>query len=159
MNFPRPDIFGNYMLKNFGDIVMPENLPWWPIQPGWWVVLSLLLLTASIFGFRRYRHWRRNAYRRQALSELSNMASPRQMTAIVKRAATAAFPSDAVTELWGRDWVGYLNSKTETPCFCSGDELLFNVSLCGPEGSWPDNINTLREHVLLWLQQHKEESL
>ena len=62
MNFPRPEVFGNYMLKDFGDIVLPADLAWWPIQPGWWVLLAALLLAASIYSYRRYRHWQRNAY-------------------------------------------------------------------------------------------------
>jgi len=32
MDFPRPEVFGNYILKDLGDIVMPADLDWWPIQ-------------------------------------------------------------------------------------------------------------------------------
>ncbi|MEZ5571845.1 MAG: DUF4381 domain-containing protein [Halioglobus sp.] len=159
MDFPRPDVFGNYMLKDFGDIVMPADLTWWPIRPGWWVLLAVLVIAFSLYAYRRYRRWRRNAYRRAALAQLSAMTSLRDLNRIVKQAAVAAFPSDSTAMLWGNSWVEYLNHKTEKPCFVDGDEALFLCLLTKPETSWPGDIQYLRDRVRAWLQQHREESL
>jgi len=159
MDFPRPEVFGNYMLKNFGDIVMPEDLPWWPIQPGWWVLLAVIVTLISTYAYRRYRHWQRNAYRRRALTELAAMATLRDMNSIVKRATESAFPSDSTETLWGGAWIDYLNHKTDTPCFINGDDKLFNCLLTQPQGNWPEGIEALRGRVRAWLELHREETL
>ena len=159
MDFPRPEVFGNYMLKDFGDIVLPADLVWWPIQPGWWVLLALILLACSIYAYRRYRHWRRNAYRREALADLSATDNLRDMNAIIKRAVVAAFPTDSPAMLWGDEWVSFLNSKTSTPCFSGNDAALFSSLLTEPQKNWPQDTESLRDRVQHWLQQHQEAAL
>lgn len=159
MDFPRPDIFGNYLLKDFGDIVLPADLPWWPIQPGWWGLLALLVMLCCFYGWRRYRHWRRNAYRREAVAALSAMTTLRDMNRIIKRATVAAYPSDATAQMWGAVWIEYLNRKTATACFIDGDDALFNCLLTQPEPNWPPGIEQLRDRVCAWLLTHREEPL
>ena len=159
MDFPRPEVFGNYILKDFGDIVMPADLDWWPIQPGWWVLLAMILLASAVYGYRRYRHWQRNAYRRQALADLSAMDNLRDMNVIIKRAVVAAFPADSPAMLWGDEWVNFLNSKTSTPCFSNKDAALFSSLLTQPQQQWPKNIESLRDRVQHWLLQHQEALL
>jgi hypothetical protein len=61
--------------------------------------------------------------------------------------------------LWGEEWVGFLNSKTSTPCFSDGDSSLFSSLLTQPEQQWPKNIESLRDLVQHWLLQHQEAAL
>ena len=157
MDFPRPDGFGNYLLKDFGDIVLPAAVPWWPLGPGWWVLLAVTVLALTLFAYFRYRHWRRNAYRRRALRSLAQMDNLRQVTGILKTAVYGAFPSDCVAPLWGADWVAYLNSKTAFPCFEPSDSECFNALLSCPERHWPADIQSIQDRVRCWLQQHQEE--
>lgn len=157
MSFPKPAVFGNYTLENFADIVLPEELPWGPIQPGWWVLLATVIMLLGWYAYRRYRHWKRNAYRREAFSKLGSMTDLRQLNGIAKQAAISAYPNDAIHLLWGKNWTDYLNSKTSKPCFADGDDRLFDDLLTRPESSWPEEISSLKEHVYRWLKQHKEE--
>ena len=159
MDFPRPDAFGNYLLKDFGDIVLPDAVPWWPLAPGWWVLLALILMALTLFAYLRYRHWRRNAYRRSALRALAHTENLRQVTGILKTAVHGAFPSDTVAPLWGEDWVAYLNSKTAMPYFEATDGERFNDLLSRPESHWPPDIQNIQQRVRCWLQQHQEEKL
>jgi hypothetical protein len=159
MDFPKPEVFGNYMLKDFGDIILPKSLSWWPIQPGWWVVITLILLFLFIYGYRRYRHWQRNAYRRDALGRMDALSNLTEMNNIIKKAAEKAFPSEKISYLWGQQWVDFLNSKTKNPCFSDDDGTLFVSLLTAPKNKWPANIDTLRDRVYLWLVQHQEAQL
>ena len=34
-------------LQNLNDIVLPAPVPWWPLAPGWWVLIGLI----PIVGF------------------------------------------------------------------------------------------------------------
>jgi hypothetical protein len=157
VNFPRPEVFGNYMLKDFGDIVLPADLSWWPLQPGWWIVLALLLVVIVIFSWRRYQRWRRDAYRRAAIAALSSLDDLRDMNAILKRAAARAYPVEQTQTLWGEQWIDYLNRKMERPCFSGDDVARFNSLLVAPEANWPQDLDGLRDRVLVWLQHHQRE--
>jgi len=44
------------------DIHVPQVSAWWPLAPGWWVLLGLLLvaLAAGAIVWRRRRAWRRH---------------------------------------------------------------------------------------------------
>lgn len=157
MSFPKPEVFGNFTLEDFADITMPQELEWGAIQPGWWVLLGVLATLAGIFLYRRYRHWKRNAYRRKALNNLDSLSSLRDLNSIIKRAAIDAYPNDEVSLLWGKSWTDYLNSKTAKPIFIAGDDQLFDDLLTRPERNWPDNIGQLKDHVRSWLKQHTED--
>ncbi len=156
MDFPRPDMFGNYLLEDFGDIALPEDIAWWPLQPGWWLLIGLTLLAVIYFSWRRYRHWRRNAYRRDALNALSQSTSPAQLPGILRAAAAGAFPAERSAHLWGSEWLDYLNSKTRQPCFQAEDAELLNIVLSQRQSQWPPTTAALNARVQDWLLQHQE---
>lgn len=59
-------------LAELRDIHLPEAVGYWPLAPGWWLLLASVLLLAGliVWAVRRYR---RNAYRRAAVKELNNI--------------------------------------------------------------------------------------
>ncbi|MBT8449789.1 MAG: DUF4381 domain-containing protein [Gammaproteobacteria bacterium] len=51
-------------LANLRDIHLPEQISWWPIAPGWWLLIILSLITIIWLGYKlRQRHQFRNTYR------------------------------------------------------------------------------------------------
>jgi hypothetical protein len=95
-------------LSNLRDIVVPPAVSFWPPAPGWWVVGAACLVAVGIAAAAVVRHWRRNAYRREALRALE-AADGRDISAILKRAALAAFPREQVASLNGAAWLGFLD--------------------------------------------------
>jgi len=95
-------------LSNLRDIVVPPAVSFWPPAAGWWVVGAACLIAAGIAVAAAMRHRRRNAYRREALRELAS-ADARDISAILKRAALAAFPREQVASLSGPAWLAFLD--------------------------------------------------
>jgi hypothetical protein len=95
-------------LSNLRDIVVPPAVSWWPPAPGWWVVGAVCLVATGLAIAVAARHRRRNAYRREALRELES-ADARDISAILKRAALAAFPRGQVASLSGPAWLTFLD--------------------------------------------------
>ena len=50
----------------------PEPIGWWPLAPGWWVLLVAVVLLAALAVYLARRHYRRNAYRRVAMLQLQH---------------------------------------------------------------------------------------
>jgi hypothetical protein len=89
------------------DLIVPPAIAFWPATPAWAVLFALLALLLTCAGWRAWRRWRRNAYRREALRELT-AASPPRIAAILKRAALVAWPRAQVAGLAGADWAAFL---------------------------------------------------
>jgi hypothetical protein len=95
-------------LSNLRDIVVPSAVSWWPPAPGWWMVGAVLVIAAGFALAAAVRHHQRSAYRREALQALET-AQPADISAILKRAALAAFPREQVASLSGPAWLAFLD--------------------------------------------------
>lgn len=123
---PLPEIFGNYALGDFVEVVSPAAVSWLPQTTGW------LWLGAALLGYCLYRawlslrHWYRNRYRREAEQRLRRVAgmSDKQdqvceINRLLKLTAMAAFSRQQVAQLSGTEWTEFLNRQCPTPAFSS----------------------------------------
>ncbi len=116
-----PDVFGNYALGDFVEVVPPDAVSWLPQTAGWaWAGLALLIVTIR-WGWVRLLHWYHNRYRREATEQLLQIASADcsvgQINRVLKLTALAAFSRKQVAPLSGQAWVDFLNSQCESPVF------------------------------------------
>jgi hypothetical protein len=106
------------------DIHLPAPIGWWPLAPGWYVVLmfSLLMLLAAIAVL--YRQYHQGRARRQALQLLKNYEALHQKKAnsqliaaaiseLLKRVALVYFPRTDVASLQGEAWLLFLNNTAK----------------------------------------------
>jgi Domain of unknown function (DUF4381) len=123
-------------LDQLHTIVLPPDISWWPIAPGWYVLALLLLWVFLWFGFFRLKQHRSLAYRREALGELAalqlilsdaNTVSGadsetdakaeqaveviRSATTLLKRTAIHVYSRERVASLTGEEWVEFLESN------------------------------------------------
>ena len=114
---PLPDIFGNYVLGDFVEVVSPTAISWLPQTKGW-LVLGLVLLALLLrYGWKRLRLWYQNRYRREAEKRLVQLEQATaqsnlliELNRLLKLTAMAAFSREQVARLSGDAWVDFLNS-------------------------------------------------
>lgn len=95
-------------LENLRDIAVPPPVPWWPPAPGWWGVMSVLMIGAAVIAVRVWRLWCANAYRRAALRELALATTATEIAEILKRTALVAYPRSDIAALSGAMWCQWL---------------------------------------------------
>jgi len=100
----------SYSLSNLRDIVVPEAPPFWPLAPGMWVALGLVVLALLFVGWRVYMTRQSNAYRRAGLLLLGDARTAHDVSVAMKRVALAAFPREQVASLYGEEWVAFLRA-------------------------------------------------
>lgn len=105
------------LLALLNDIVRPEPVPWTPQTVGWAVVGVWLAFVFILACWSRYRHWKSNRYRREALATLKTIsaqadrdsaATAERVALLLKRTALAAYSRTDVANLYGTEWAAFL---------------------------------------------------
>lgn len=142
-------------LDNLRDLAEPPSVSWWPLAPGWWVLLGVGLVAVSLLGWRAWRRWRHNAYRRAALRELESATSVAAIAAIIKRAALVAYPRSDVAALSGAAWCRWLSET-------GGQQVPQSVADALQEGVFSDrqpaSVDELMRFAAQWIERHRPPS-
>lgn len=107
-------------LDQLADIHLPDTVSWWPLAPGWWGLLTLLVIALiAIFLWRRRA--KKNTYRKlaqQALDAIyANYQSSQNAAAflhetsvLLRRTALTAYPKTFNASIKGQAWLDWLDS-------------------------------------------------
>jgi len=109
-------------LANLHPLRQPELIGWWPLAPGWWLLLSIALLGAAALVYFLVRRYRANAYRRRALQQLQRLQQEylvdhdasdylAKTNALLKSVALVSYPQREVAARSGDEWLIFLNSR------------------------------------------------
>lgn len=154
-------------LDELADIQLPEGVSWWPLAPGWWILIALAIIIATaIYCWRR--HHQRNAYRQLALAELQQAYQNFQQQAstaiylqkvsnILRRTAMSAYPKSFNSSIKGDDWLSWL----DTHCPATQDSFAQGTGralLVGPYQQAPQvDIDALHQLCTHWVLQHRNQ--
>lgn len=112
-------------LDKLRDIHLPAEVDQFPIAPGWWILLGVVLLLIAFFIYRSLKRRRALKFLKPTLAEvesLSNINSPvakdvAELAAIIKRVALFYFPANLVASQIGMVWYSALNKIESKPFF------------------------------------------
>ncbi len=155
-------------LDRLHDIIMPAPVPWWPLAPGWYWVLGLMvvmLLAALITGLIRWQH---NRYRREALAELARhemalqnaeLRSPAllSLAELLKRTAVTAFPREDVATLTGPKWFAFLDYTARGSRFRDALGTMLENAIYDPrtvDTLDPQRLHSVVEAIRHWIKFH-----
>jgi hypothetical protein len=113
------------------DLHLPGAIGWWPLAPGWWMLIALAVFGLLYLMYGAYLRWRSNRPRRIALRELKKLHSDyrhgmdtislsKQLSQLLRRAMLAYASRDEVAGLTGQDWLEWLDRGLEGQPFTTG---------------------------------------
>jgi len=93
MSFDKP--WGNYLLDAIVETRAPESISFWPQTLAWQLIFILIVISALKKGYRSWKNYQDNAYRREALAwlalcSLSNEGDVRQLPTLLRKTAILA---------------------------------------------------------------------
>lgn len=142
------------MLAQLAPLRAPSPIGWWPLAPGWWILIALALVTITWGLWRLRQRYQRRQYRRLALAQLSAMkdrgASAAEINALLKAAALRCFAIDTVAALHGSSWRAFL-THTCPSLPTEGLELLDEIYQPEPAPA-SESLLTLAE---FWIRRHE----
>ncbi len=115
----------NEQTLNLRDIHLPDAISWWPLAPGWWMLLlaALLIISALLVSRKIYRS---RQLKRDIQSEIDLIRSQFQKTQnrsqlakslsiLLRRASISFYPEANIAGLTGEHWLDYLDKTTVKP--------------------------------------------
>ena len=114
------------------DLHLPEAIGWWPLAPGWWVLIVLAAAGLVVLLRRLGRARARGAARRHALRQLESYSKEylthldgvlfgTQLSELVRRTMLAYAPRSEVAGLTGEEWLAWLDRDLDRSHFAAGD--------------------------------------
>jgi hypothetical protein len=153
------------------DLHLPEPVGWWPLAPGWWILLTV---TTGAIGYVLWRvlEWRRrSAPRRYALRELARYESSyrehkdpvtlgKQLSELLRRGMLAYASREEIAGMTGEDWLIWLDRGMPLPYFhTEAGKSLLELPYRNPQDDFSDvDIDSLLTAVRMRLRLPLEES-
>ena len=140
----------------------PAAIGWWPLAPGWWLLIALVLIACALVAWRLLARYRRNAYRRRGIAALSEIRDHWQTSedattcltranALLKAVALKAYPQRDIASLSGESWQEFLNSG-------SGVDARFQLIHLQAQYQAVSDSTNVSEHLdasARWIRSHK----
>ena len=117
------------------DIHLPDNVDWWPIAPGWWL-LFLLTLFAILLVYKKFKKSSNNQTPESEknnktitnalnlLNEINSIDNNKQaiikISILLRRTAMSLYGRENVAGLTGAQWLNFLDNKGATTDFSDG---------------------------------------
>ncbi|MCK5816357.1 MAG: DUF4381 domain-containing protein [Flavobacteriaceae bacterium] len=125
---------------------------------GWKIMAIIAFFLMIIFTYKWMQHYKKNAYRRVAINQLSsiNIESNKNINKIailLKSVAITAYGRKEVAALYGDEWLLFLESKGQNTSFTKYSEPFLAIQ------NNNQNINTATKKEILsltkkWIQTH-----
>jgi hypothetical protein len=152
-------------LDQLADIHLPDGVSWWPLAPGWWILLALVVALALAF-YQWRRRKAQNNYRRSALQQLDRIYADFQLThnsanylqalsMLLRRTALTAYPHSFNASIKGEEWLHWLDAVCPRldEKFSSemGQGLLISAYQKNPQV----DAERLKEACAAWISHHR----
>jgi hypothetical protein len=152
------------------DLHLPDMTGWWPLAPGWWFLIVLVVCGVIFLVRRSYRSWQHNAPRRLALRRLAAIdeefqegigavALGKELSELTRRAMLAYSPRQEVAGLTGDDWLEWLDKGLDDRPFSNGaGKILESLPYVNPHAVNNDtDVRGLIDAVRLRLERPMQE--
>jgi len=105
-------------LDNLNDIIVPDIVGFFPLAPGWYMVLLLMMALLFHFAYQRHKAYEKEQYRRDAEEELEalndkNRENTIALLGLAKRVGIAAYDRENIVQLHGDSWWDFIESHSD----------------------------------------------
>ena len=112
------------------DIHLPESPGYWPLAPGWWILLVLILLVGILLIRLLLRQARQRKYKQKILDQyiaLENKLLEKpdnqaitDINIFMRQLAISKYPRTDIASLTGSKWLQFLDQSGKTQKFTQG---------------------------------------
>ncbi|MEH6634487.1 MAG: DUF4381 domain-containing protein [Halioglobus sp.] len=149
-------------LANLHPLREPDLLGWWPMAPGWWLLIVITALCLVMLLAVAVKRYRAKAYRRQAVTQLQVLRETyladqdasqyiAAANALLKSVALRSYPRREIAASSGEQWLQFLNSSTKN----TGEFDAGFVTAAYKKDCPAMDMERLHQSAQTWIKQHK----
>jgi len=107
---------------NLRDIHLPDPISWWPIAPGWWMIIASVILVIAVVFIAKNIYLKKQLNRdikaeletiKQQYRLTKNKSSLAQsLSLLLRRASISYYPKTDIAGLIGNEWLAYLDNTS-----------------------------------------------
>ncbi len=113
------------------DLHLPELIGWWPLAPGWWVLIALAMVGLALLARHYFKSRARGKARRHALQQLEHLLCEYEqngdavgfaaaVSALLRRTMLAYAPRAEIAGMTGDEWLAWLDRDLAHRQFVNG---------------------------------------
>lgn len=151
-------------LDQMHDIIIPSAVSLWPLAPGWYALL-LLVLTYGIHAALKYWSlYQKNLYRREALEVLSSLDTEDASKAInsllglMKRAGLQHFGREKVASLSQNEWWDFVERHSKAKADKQIRELSQKILYTPDAEASREELKAFSKVAKVWINTHHGET-
>jgi hypothetical protein len=131
------------LLAQLKDIHLPPAIGFWPLAPGWYLVLALVIIAGVALLSWGVVNWKKHQQRKIILHQVDELfnqyqqtktaAAVTQASVLLKRVALKRYPRHEAAGLHGQSWLKFLNAHcpkkliTKQPFLTDAGQLLITA--------------------------------
>ena len=147
--------------QDINSIIEPEKVSFWPLQPGWYFLIGLVLILLAYIGWKQYRIWLQNAYKREAIKSINALSNEADffyhLNSLIKSVAIQSYGRKNVADLSGKEWTAFLSKPENGIAFDSTvlhclEDRQYHKSAEPIEDSI---VRHLKSDSIHWIKKHK----
>ena len=151
-------------LNGLQEIALPEPASYLPQTVGWYVLLGVALCGFAWLAFTAFRKWQANRYRRIALEQLQQIRQASEIDSsvltelpkLIKRTSLGFSPRTAVADLYGSDWLAFLDRTYAGSGFSEGPgRILPKLAYSSALHIADSDRQELFALLELWIRKHR----
>ncbi|WP_028389447.1 DUF4381 domain-containing protein [Legionella fairfieldensis] len=151
------------ILTKLHDIHLPSPVSWWPLAPGWYLVLFLSLVGLVYLIYICRRTYNNSLAKRQALKLLASLERAyrsggnsqiisMQVSELLRRVALVYFARAEVAGLQGEDWLKFLKHTSKN---IDTNELRFFLLELPYQPTHKVDLQPLFNGAKTWIKQRR----
>jgi hypothetical protein len=149
-------------LANLHPLREPVPIDWWPLAPGWWLLIAIALLCLAALVYVLVKRYRANAYRRQGLAQLQTLRQQylaqqdasqyvAQTNALLKSVALHSYPRREVAASNGPQWLTFLNDRMS-----GAEQFQSDFVTAAYRKTCPDmDMEQMHRAAQIWIKRHE----
>jgi len=151
-------------------LVLPDNVSWWPLAAGWYILFLLLMCVLLFVVYKRRINYIKNSYRRAALSQIEQLSltNAHHLLAILHTTVNHSIEGNSIegrsiegaVELQQAEFLSHLNKGIEGSAFDDQDwQLLRALAFQAPQQNdqLEEQFFTLKAKCQQWVRDHHYE--
>ena len=104
------------LLQQLRDIHPPAPISWWPLAPGWYVVLALGFILLAVLVWCVWRRWRKQRMKQRILQQVAvagRQGDIAKLSILIRRVSLLQFQRQQVAGLFGQHWIDFLDQHND----------------------------------------------